>query len=125
MEKKPLILLVDDSKETVDGLKSFLDEKYEVYTASDGLQGLKAFEENEKKPDIVITDLVMPTISGIGLISFLKERSPQTPIIAITGWGNEPGKLAKEAKADNVIMKPFDLEDLDRTVSSLLSRKYR
>jgi len=125
MEKKPLILLVDDSKETVDGLKSFLDDKYEVYIANDGLEGLKAFEENEKKPDLVITDLVMPMISGIGLISFLKERSPQTPIIAITGWGNEPCKMAKEAKADNVLMKPFELEDLDRTVSSLLSRKRR
>jgi DNA-binding response OmpR family regulator len=123
MEKKLQILLVDDSKETVDGLKSFLDRKYEVCTACNGLEGLKGFEENEKKPDLVITDLVLPLISGSALISLLKEQSPQTPVIAMTGWGKEPGELAIEAKADKILMKPFDLEDLDRSVTKLLSAK--
>jgi len=120
MEKKPQILLVDDSKETVDGLKSFLDQKYEVFTACNGLECLRVLEENEKKPDLVITDLVMPLISGVGLISLLKNQSPEIPIIAMTGWGKHPSELATEAKADMVLMKPFDLEDLDRSVSKLL-----
>jgi len=123
MEKKPQILLIDDSKETVDGLKSFLDQKYEVFTACNGLECLRVLEENEKKPDLVITDLVMPLISGVGLISLLKKQSPGTPIIAMTGWGKEPSELAKEAKADKILMKPFDLEDLDQSVSKLLSAK--
>jgi DNA-binding response OmpR family regulator len=120
MEKKPQILLVDDSSETVDGLKSFLDLKYEVSTAFNGLEGLKAFEENEKKPDLVITDLVLPLISGYGLISLLKKQFPEVPIIAMTGWGKEPSEIAKEAKADKILIKPFDLEDLDQSVSGLL-----
>ena len=120
MEKKPQILLIDDSKETVDGLKSFLDQKYEVFTACNGLECLRVLEENEKKPDLVITDLVMPLISGVGLISLLKNQSPEIPIIAMTGWGKHPSELATEAKADMVLMKPFDLEDLDRSVSKLL-----
>ena len=120
MEKKPQILLIDDSKETVDGLKSFLDQKYEVFTACNGLECLRVLEENEKKPDLVITDLVMPLISGVGLISLLKNQSPEIPIIAMTGWGKHPSELATEAKADIVLMKPFDLEDLDRSVSKLL-----
>jgi DNA-binding response OmpR family regulator len=123
MEKKPQILLVDDSSETVDGLKSFLDLKYDVSTACNGLEGLKAFEANEKKPDLVITDLVLPMISGFGLISMLKQQSPQTPVIAMTGWGKHPSELATEAKADMILMKPFELEDLDRSVSRLLSAK--
>jgi len=123
MEKKPQILLVDDSKETVDGLKSFLDQKYEVFTACNGLECLRVLEENEKKPDLVITDLVMPLISGVGLISLLKNQSPEIPIIAMTGWGKHPSELATEAKADMTLMKPFDLEDLDRSVSKLLSAK--
>lgn len=123
MEKKPQILLVDDSKETLDGLKSFLDKNYEVYTACNGLEGLKAFEGNEKKPDLVITDLVLPLISGFGLISLLKQQSPQTPVIAMTGCGKHPSELAVEAKADVILMKPFELEDLDRSVSNLLSVK--
>jgi two-component system cell cycle sensor histidine kinase/response regulator CckA len=65
----------------------------------------------------------MPLISGVGVISFLKKQSPEVPIIAMTGWGKEPGELAKEAKADKILMKPFDLEDLDRSVSKLLSAK--
>jgi CheY-like chemotaxis protein len=123
MAQKPRILLVDDSEVTVAGLKSFLDQKYEVFTACNGLECLRVFEQNEKQPDLVITDLVMPLISGVGVISFLKEQSPQTPIIAMTGWGKEPSALAKEAKADKILMKPFDLEDLDQSVSGLLSAK--
>jgi DNA-binding NtrC family response regulator len=123
MKKKPKVLLVDDCKEIVDGLKSFLGLKYEVCTASDGLEGLRAFEESKKKPDLVITDLTIPLISGIGLISHLKEQSPQTPVIIMTGWSDDPVKLKREAKADTVLMKPFELEDLDRSVSRLLSVK--
>ena len=121
MAQKPRILLVDDSEVTVAGLKSFLDQKYEVFTACNGLECLRVFEQNEKQPDLVITDLVMPLISGVGVISFLKKQSPQTPILAMTGWGKHPSELATESKADMVLMKPFDLEDLDRSVSGLLS----
>lgn len=123
MRRKSKVLLVDDCEEIVDGLKSFLDLKYEVHTASNGLEGLKAFEESKKKPDLVITDLVLPVISGIGLISHLKEHSPQTPVIIMTGWSDDPVKLKKEAKADTILMKPFELEELDRSVSKLLSAK--
>jgi len=123
MTQRPRILLVDDSEVTVEGLKTFLDQKYEVFTASNGLEALKEFEDNEKHLDLVITDLVMPLISGVGVISFLKKQSPQTPILAMTGWGKHPGELATEAKADMILMKPFDLEDLDQSVSKLLSAR--
>jgi len=46
MTQKPRILLVDDSEVTVEGLKTFLDQKYEVFTASNGLEALKEFGEN-------------------------------------------------------------------------------
>ena len=91
-----------------------------MVTACNGLEGLKVFEEKENRPDLVITDLVMPLISGIGLISLLKEQSPGTPIIAMTGWGKEPGELATEVKADTILMKPFDLEELDQSMDKLL-----
>jgi DNA-binding response OmpR family regulator len=120
MTQKARILLVDDSEVTVAGLKSFLDQKYEVVTAHNGLDALKEFEDNVNKLDLVITDLVIPLISGVGVISLLKQKSPQTPIIAMTGWGKQPSELATEVKADMVLMKPFDLEDLDRSVSKLL-----
>jgi CheY-like chemotaxis protein len=123
MAQKPRILLADDSEATIEGLKSFLDQKYEVFTACNGLECLRVFEGNERQPDLVITDLVMPLISGVGVISFLKKQAPEVPIIAMTGWGKEPSKMAKEVKADKILMKPFDLEDLDQSVSRLLSAK--
>ena len=59
MTKKHKLLVIDDSKETVAGLNSFLSQKYDVLTAYNGLDGLKAFETNEAGIDLVITDLVL------------------------------------------------------------------
>ncbi len=123
MDKKPLILVIDDSKETVAGLKSFFSGDYDVLTAFNGLDGLKAFEQNEKTIELVITDLVMPEISGVGVISIIKKKYPQTPVIAITGWGEHPGALATEADADLVLDKPFELSELSRHVKELLAKR--
>jgi response regulator RpfG family c-di-GMP phosphodiesterase len=123
MTKKQKLLVIDDSKETVAGLNSFLSQKYDVITAYNGLDGLKAFETNEADIDLVITDLVMPEISGVGVISIIKKKYPGIPVIAITGWGEHPGALATEAEADLVLDKPFELVDLERHVSELLAKK--
>ena len=121
MTKKQRLLVIDDSKETVAGLNSFLSQKYEVITAYNGLDGLKAFEMNEGTIDLVITDLVMPEISGVGVISIIKKKYPGTPVIAITGWREHPGALVTEADADLVLDKPFELMDLERHVAELLA----
>jgi CheY-like chemotaxis protein len=121
MTDMPRLLVIDDSKETVAGLQSFLSRKYEVVTAYNGLDGLKTFEMNEGKIDLVITDLVMPEISGVGVISIIKKKYPGTPVIAITGWGEHPGALATEAEADLVLDKPFELVDLEHHVAELLA----
>ena len=123
MEKKHRILIIDDSEETVAGLEHFFREKYEVFTALDGMQGLKLFENEAEGFDLVITDLVMPYISGVGVISIIKKKYSGTPIIAITGWGEHPGALATEAKADIVLEKPIELPDLEKLVHDLLAKK--
>jgi DNA-binding NtrC family response regulator len=123
MEEKPRILVIDDSKETVAGLQSFFNNKYDVLTAENGLDGLKHFEENENAIDLVITDLVMPDISGVGVISIVKKKYPGIPVIAITGWGEHPEALATEADADLVMEKPFELSELDKHVTEMLAKK--
>jgi DNA-binding response OmpR family regulator len=125
MDKKCRLLIIDDSKETVAGLKSFFSQNYDVLTAFNGLDGLKVFEQNEKNVDLVITDLVMPEISGVGVISIIKKKYPGTPVIAITGWGEHPGALATEADADMVLDKPFELAELDKHVRELLAKRSR
>ena len=123
MGKNYRILIIDDSKETVKGLEAFFSEKYEVSTACNGLDGIKEFDNSDDCVDLVITDLVMPEISGIGVITVIKKKSPKLPVIAMTGWGEHPGAMARDAKVDMVLNKPFELEDLDRHVAELLVKK--
>jgi DNA-binding response OmpR family regulator len=123
MADKPKILVIDDSKETVAGLQSFFSSKYQVLTAENGLDGLRYFEADENGIDLVITDLVMPDISGVGVISIVKKKYPGIPVIAITGWGEHPEALATEADADLVMEKPFELAELDKHVTNMLAKK--
>ena len=123
MGKKYRLLIIDDSEETVAGLEHFFSKKYKVFTAADGMEGLKLFETEAEGFDLVITDLVMPFISGVGVISIIKKKYSGTPVIAITGWGEHPGALATEAQADIVLEKPIELPELDKLVSELLAKK--
>jgi CheY-like chemotaxis protein len=78
-------------------------------------------DQCENGMDLVITDLVMPELSGVEVISAVRERYPEIPIIAMTGWGEHPSSLAAEAHADRLLVKPFGLESLDGYVTELLS----
>ena len=123
MDKKLRLLIIDDSEETVAGLQHFFSKSYEVFTAADGMEGLKLFETEEGGFDLVITDLVMPYISGVGVISIIKKKYTGIPVIAITGWGEHPGALATEAQADIVLEKPIELPELEKLVEDLLAKK--
>jgi DNA-binding response OmpR family regulator len=124
MDPSLKLLLIDDDEPVLTNLCYFLrDKKYDVTTASDGLEGLKLFENDQQGFDLVITDIVMPKISGIGLISILKKKFPDTPIIAITGWGEYPEAFATESQADKVFSKPFGLTELDDAINELISSK--
>jgi len=116
------LLIIDDNKDILTALNEFLSKKkYDVVSASDGLDGLKLLETEKQGFDLVITDLIMPNISGVGLISIIKKKFPDIPVIAITGWGEHPEALATEAQADRVLEKPFDLSELDTLIRELLS----
>ena len=116
------LLIIDDNKEILTALTDFLSKKkYDVVSASDGLDGLKLLETEQQGFDLIITDLVMPNISGVGLISIIKKNFPDLPVIAITGWDEHPEELATEAQANRVLEKPFDLSELDTFIRGLVS----
>ena len=121
MGKRHRILIIDDSKEIVAALKEFFDRKYETLTAYDGFEGLQLFEEYEHGIDLVITDLLMPELSGFGMISILKKKYPGIPIIAITGWRGNAEGLEIKLEADQIFEKPFTISELDKSVSKLLT----
>jgi DNA-binding NtrC family response regulator len=123
--KKPYrLLIIDDSKVILGTYNKFFTKKeYNVFMASNGLDGLKVIESEEQEIDLVITDIVMPNISGAGVISILKKKYPEIPVIAITGWGAHPETLASEANADLILGKPIDLIELERTIKKMISKK--
>ncbi|MGD2030457.1 MAG: response regulator [Desulfobacterales bacterium] len=124
MDQSLKILIIDDDKHILANLCHFLNNKnYDVTSASDGFEGLKLFENHPQGFDLIITDIVMPQISGTGLISIIKKRFPDTPVIAISGWGEFPGEFALESQADKVLSKPFELSELDKTINELISSK--
>lgn len=122
--KKPFkLLIIDDSEEILTALTNFFTQKdFHVISAANGLDGLKHIESNDAFFDLIITDLVLPNISGVAIISIAKKKFPNTPVIAITGWGEHPESLAKEAHADIVLEKPFKLPELEKLVNNLLNR---
>ena len=124
MDQSLKILIIDDEEHVLANLCDFLNYKnYDVTSASDGLEGLKLLESDQQGFDLVITDFVMPQISGMGLISIIKRKFPDTPVIAITGWGEYPGAFATESQADKVLSKPFELSELDKAINELISSK--
>ena len=122
MSSQPKILIIDDTEEVLSALcKYFKQRDYEVLSATNGLDGLKMIEAEQETLDIIITDLVLPNISGVAVISIVKKKYPKLPVIAITGWGEHPEALAKEAKADLVMEKPFKLPELEKAARQLIS----
>ena len=70
--------------------------------------------------DLVITDIVMPYVSGVGVITALKAKRPHIPVIAITGYGKEPEEAALEKQADAVLAKPVKMSVLKDLLVKLL-----
>ncbi len=117
------LLIVDDNEDILSTFYEFFNSMgYEVKTAVDGFAALKILRDKSNFFDCLITDLVMPNISGVGLISIVKKEYPHLKIIAMTGYGDQPGALASEAEADVVLFKPIDLFKIENTVSELLNQ---
>jgi len=119
-KKEKTILVIEDDLDVLSILIKHLKYLgYEVIIATDGMEGLKKLETGGY--DLVITDIVMPFVSGVGVVSTLKEKNPRIPVIAITGYGREPEKIVMEKKADMVLTKPVKMSDLKGHIETLLT----
>ena len=116
------ILIVDDEQDIVESLKFVLESSdYSCYTAFNGEDGLKLAKE--LIPDLIILDVTMPNINGYKISRLLKDDSKykNIPILMITARSQEEDKLiGEETGADEYITKPFDLDNVLKTVDKYL-----
>jgi len=115
------ILVVDDEPQITRVLRTSLSSRgYEVRSANDGESGLDLFAAWQ--PDLVVTDLSMPNMSGIELCRALRTKS-QVPIIVLSVKGEERTKIeALDAGADDYVTKPFSINELLARIRAGLRR---
>jgi DNA-binding NtrC family response regulator len=116
-------LVIDDDKVTLELLTFQLEsEGFEVVTAESGEVGLDLIKQNDF--DVILTDLHLPDVSGIGLVKSSKELAPQTEIIMITGDGsNDRAIEATKAGAFWYLEKPLDFDELFELIGKAVERK--
>ncbi|HFE65210.1 MAG TPA: response regulator [Caldithrix sp.] len=117
------LLIVDDEETLTFSLyQTFINSpiECEVITASDGNEALTRVEEAPF--DVVITDIAMPGINGLDLLSMIKAKNPGTEVIVITAYGSDERKeQAIQRGAKSYIEKPFDLHEIRDLVFKLIS----
>lgn len=113
-------LIVDDEKVIRDLLEAFLEaEGYETYTASSGTEGLR--QVYDKRPDVVISDVVMPEMDG-NEFCCLARKMCGVPIMMVTGVKAESNILRFNSDIDDYMVKPFEMDDFLKRVANLISR---
>ena len=114
------ILIVDDEKEICEILKRLLrNENHIIFTAQSGEEGLEVI--NSQQIDLLITDIVMPGISGIDLLKAVRKASPTLPVIMISGHAKvEDAVKCFQQGAIDFITKPFNLVEIKEKIDKSL-----
>lgn len=125
MPDRTSILVVDDEDTVRDVLCENLAEcGFDVVSARDGQEALQCISDG-CRPQVVITDIIMPRREGLEVIMELRKKHPGIRLIAISGGGRTKSadflQLAERLGADAVMPKPLDIDELERTVRSLVT----
>jgi two-component system response regulator PilR (NtrC family) len=119
------VLVVDDEKAMREFLTVLLEKQgHAVLSASDGEEALRLLADHPV--DLVISDLRMPRMDGIGLLAGIRERNPDLPLIMVTAYASSESTIqAMRLGADDYITKPFRVSEIRLVVEKALARVAR
>jgi PAS domain S-box-containing protein len=120
--KKEKILLADDNADMREYMVRLLGTNYDIRAVADGMEALKAIQEDE--PCLVLSDIMMPNLDGLGLLKKLRanEKTRTIPVIFISARAGEEAKIEGiEAGADDYLVKPFTAKELIARVQTIIS----
>jgi signal transduction histidine kinase/DNA-binding response OmpR family regulator/sugar lactone lactonase YvrE len=123
---KPSVLIVDDSEDVRKYLSNLLEENYTISEADNGESGIKAATEN--LPDLIISDVMMPSMDGIEFCRRIKSewQTSDIPVILLTAKASAESKIeGLEIGADDYLTKPFDSKELFTRIKNLLEQRKR
>jgi CheY-like chemotaxis protein len=125
MNEKPTILVVDDEPDIVLMLEYLLSEKYNVVIANDGQDAFEKVKANPNSIDLVITDIQMPNMDGMTLLSKIQEAYPHIGVIMISAHGNiQTAVEAMKKGAYDYITKPLpEFDEVDLTIARYFEKR--
>lgn len=118
------ILLLEDNHDMREAIKEALTIfDFEVIVGRDGNDGLAAIEEQHTRPDLIITDLRMPNLSGEELLDYLRQN-PELDHVGVIIMSGSSANLDAilERGADAFIVKPFNFNDLFKMITEVLEK---
>jgi len=123
LSRKQCILVVDDEEMTRKNLDHVLTrEGYEVMTAAGGSEALDLLKNH--RVEVIITDLKMENVDGMGVLASAKEKDPSIEVIMISGYATVPTAVEAMKKGSYYYLsKPFKLDEIRSTVKAALSKK--
>jgi len=119
------ILFVDDEKALVEiGAKMLRNLKYRVESRTNSLDALEVFKMNPDKFDLIVTDMTMPSMTGVQLAGEIRKTKPDIPIIICTGFSNSINRDNYKTQGINaLVMKPMVIRELAETIRGVLDKK--
>lgn len=123
---KRRILVVDDDKELMEYICSHLSKNYKVEGVSNGAEAMKVLLK--KKPDLIVSDVVMPVMDGLGMLKSLRQNAEtcHIPVILLSSRNDISSRITGWDKgADAYIGKPFNVDELEAVIDNIIDNRLR
>lgn len=125
--EKIRLLIIDDNVSLTDAIKDYFANNKQIevtLTAKDGLEGFEVLKNNQDKYDLILLDLIMPKKDGLYVLSEMKNNNILKDVIVETSYNaSDTIRTVSEYGVNYYLLKPFDLEDLEKRILETKNRK--